>query len=77
MLEIIKRTYNYLRVRSAVKTATRLNSQTGKRYYILQIHGKLRVLTRIQVDYLVSVGVLHRRMHQDYYLRKYSLTVIE
>ena len=48
MLEIIKRTYNYLRVRSAVKTAKRLNSQTGKKYYILQIHGKLRVLTRIQ-----------------------------
>ncbi len=77
MLEIIRRTYNYLRVRSAVKTAKRLHSQTGKKYYVLQIHGKLRVLTRIQIDYLVEAGVLHRRMKQDYYLRKYSLTVIE
>lgn len=77
MLEILRRTYNYLRVRHAVKTAKRLHSQTGKKYYILQIGGKLRILTRIQIAYLVDSGVLHPRMRKDYYIRKYSLTVIE
>lgn len=76
MIEILKRFFNYLRVRHAVYTAKRLHAQTGKRYYVLSIGGKLHCLTRFQINYLVSKRVLYPCMRQEYYLRKYSLTII-
>lgn len=77
MKEILRRLWNFIRVRSAVNTAKRFHKQTGKKYYILQINGKLHVLTRVQINYLIEKKVLCKRLRQDYFLRKYALTVVE
>ena len=77
MITFFRRLYNYLRVKIAVNTAKRFHARTGKKYYVLQISGRLQVLTRLQVNYLIEKKVLCKRLKQDYYLRKYSLTVIE
>lgn len=77
MIQIFIRLWNYIRVRNAVRYADKLHRLNNKTYYVIQIGGKIRVISRIQANFLVNSGVLRKRMRNDYYLRMYSLYVTQ
>lgn len=71
----IQRIIYYLRVKSAVRQAKRMHRLTRKQYFVLQIHKKIRVYDRRQINYLVDAGVLAKSMREYHTLLKYCLFV--
>ena len=65
----------YLRVKAAVMQAKRLHRLTKKQYFVLQIHKKIRVYNRRQINYLVEARVLAKSMREYHTLLKYCLFV--
>lgn len=74
-MEQLKRIIYYFRVKSAVRQAKRLHKLTKKQYFVLQIHKKIRVYDRRQINYLVDAGVLAKSMREYHTLLKYCLFV--
>lgn len=64
MIKIIIRFWNFIRVKNAIIYANKMHKRTKKRYYVLQIGGKIRVLTKTQIDYLVAKKVLRKSMQE-------------
>ena len=74
MKQILRLIY-YLRVKAAVTQAKRLHKLTKKQYFVLQIHKKIRVYDRRQINYLVDAGVLAKSMREYHTLLKHCLFV--
>lgn len=53
--------------------ANKMHNFTNKRYYVLQMGGKIRVLTKTQIDYLVDNGYLRKSMKEFATLSKMSI----
>lgn len=77
MLQILKRLWNYIRLKNAIIYATKMHQKTHKKYYVISIGGKIRVISRLQANILCDKDIFMPRMRNDYYLRKYSLFVAE
>ncbi|MDR1848133.1 MAG: hypothetical protein LBR17_08495 [Bacteroidales bacterium] len=73
MIQIFIRFWNFIRVRNAIIYAKAMNKQTGKRYYVLQLGGKIRVLDKQAIETLVRRNILQKRMREHYELIKYAL----
>jgi len=73
MIKIIIRFWNFIRVKNAIIYANEMHKLTKKRYYVLQIGGKIRVLTKTQIDYLVAKKVLRKSMQEYPVLAKMCL----
>lgn len=74
-MEQLKRIIYYLRVKAAVTQAKRLHKLTKKQYFVLQIHKKIRVYNRRQINYLVEARVLAKSMRNFYTLQKYCIYI--
>jgi len=70
---IIRRSLRAYNVRNARKTADDLAKNTGKKHYVIQIHKKLEVLNRVQIDYLIDCKCLHKRLRTAYELQKIAV----
>lgn len=65
MITLCKRLIRFLQVRNAVRHADRLQRLTGKRHYVIQVYGKIRVYDRMRINLLVDRGVLHKRLRDS------------
>ncbi len=66
---IIKRFLNYITVKNAIKNANKLHKLTLKQYYVLKIHGKVKVYDRQKIKLLVARGILSPKMNNALTLR--------
>lgn len=67
---LIKRIWNYYRIKSAIKTANKLHKISGKRQYVIKIFNKIRVYDRSHIGYLINEGVLSQRLRNAVELQK-------
>jgi len=65
MITLCKRLIRFLQVRNAVRHADRMQKLTGKRHYVIQVYGKIRVYDRMRINLLVDRGVLHKRLRDS------------
>lgn len=65
MITLCKRLIRFLQVRNAVRHADRMQILTGKRHYVIQVYGKIRVYDRMRINLLVDRGVLHKRLRDS------------
>lgn len=65
MITLCKRLIRFLLVRNAVRHADRMQKLTGKRHYVIQVYGKIRVYDRMRINLLVDRGVLHKRLRDS------------
>lgn len=65
MITLCKRLIRFLQVRNAVRHADRMQRLTGKRHYVIQVYGKIRVYDRMRINLLVDRGVLHKRLRDS------------
>lgn len=77
MIRIIIRLWNYIRVKNAIIYANKMHEKTNKQYFVIQIGHKIRVLTRVQINYLIDLHVLHRSMREYYNIIRYSIYFTE
>jgi len=70
---LYKRLVNRIRIKNAIKQANRMNQLTKKRFYVLQIFGRIRVYDRNRINLLIERGVLSKKMKQALYLQKVSI----
>lgn len=75
MIMLWKRLIRFLRVRNAVRHADRMQKWTGKRHYVIQVFGKIRVYDRNRINLLISQRVLHPRLRSAIELDKVCLYV--
>lgn len=73
MITLCKRLIRFLQVRNAVRHADRMQKLTGKRHYVIQVYGKIRVFDRMRINLLIDRGVLHKRLRDSIELNKVSL----
>lgn len=73
MIKILIRFWNFIRVKNAIMYANKMHHFTKKRYYVLQMGGKIRVLSKTQIDYLVDKGYLRKSMKEFVTLSKMSI----
>lgn len=73
MIELCKRLIRYLQVRNAIRHADRMQKLTGKRHYVIQVFGKIRVYDRLHINLLIARGVLHKRLKDNVELTKVCL----
>lgn len=64
---------NYVRVRSAIRHADKMHLLTGKRFYVIKIHNRLRVYDRNKVNYLIDCGILRKELRGAMELQRISL----
>jgi hypothetical protein len=64
---------NYVRVRSAIHHADKMHLLTGKRFYVIKIHNRLRVYDRNKVNYLIDCGILRKELRGAMELQRISL----
>jgi hypothetical protein len=67
---LVKRIWNYFRVKSAIKTANKLAQVSRKRHYVIKVFGKVRVYDRSHIDYLINEGLLSQRLRNAIELQK-------
>lgn len=65
MITLCKRLIRFLQVRNAVRHADRMQKLTGKRHYVIQVYGKIRVYDRMRINLLIDRGVLHKRLRDS------------
>lgn len=70
---MIKKLINYLRVKQAVRTADKFSKLTRKRHYVIKIFGKIRVYNRLHIDYLITSGLLHKKLRNALELQSISI----
>ncbi len=73
MVTLILRIWNYLKVKSATKTADKLAKVTRKRHYVIQVKNKIRVFNKTHIDYLIHKKVLHPKLKNFIELQKFSI----
>lgn len=73
MIKLCKRLIRFLQVRNAVRHADRMQRLTGKRHYVIQVYGKIRVYDRMRINLLIDRGVLHKRLRDSIELTKVCL----
>ena len=73
MIELCKRLIRYLQVRNAIRHADRMQKLTGKRHYVIQVFGKIRVYDRFRINLLIAQGILHPRLKDNIELTKVCL----
>ncbi len=73
MIELCKRLIRYLQVRNAIRHADRMQKLTGKRHYVIQVFGKIRVYDRSRINLLIARGILHKRLKDSVELTKVCL----
>ena len=73
MITLCKRLIRFLQVRNAVRHADRMQKLTGKRHYVIQVYGKIRVYDRMRINLLIDRGVLHKRLRDSIELTKVCL----
>ncbi len=73
MITLCKRLIRFLQVRNAVRHADRMQKLTGKRHYVIQVFGKIRVYDRMRINLLIDRGVLHKRLRDSIELTKVCL----
>ena len=70
IITVFKRLSNFIKVRSAIREANKMQKLTRKRYYVLKIFNKIRVYDRSHIDYLINEGILHQRLRSFAELQK-------
>lgn len=70
---LIRRIYNYFRIKSAIRYADKMHEQTRARYYVLKVFNKIRVYDRAHIDFLINEGVLAQRLRKATELQKISI----
>lgn len=70
MLQVWKRFFRYIQVKNAILHADRMKKLTGKRHYVIQVVGKIRVYDRSRINLLISKKVLRPRLKDSYELTK-------
>lgn len=75
ILTLLKRLWNFLRLKSAIKHANKMHeaSYPPKRYYVMQIFNKIRVYDRSHINFLINEGVLHKKLRRAIELEKVCL----
>ena len=73
MITLCKRFIRFLQVRNAVRNADRMQKLTGKRHYVIQVYGKIRIYDRMRINLLIDRGVLHKRLRDSIELTKVCL----
>ena len=73
MIELCKRLIRYLQVRNAIRHADRMQKLTGKRHYVIQVFGKIRVYDRFRINLLIREGILHKRLRDSVELTRVCL----
>lgn len=75
MIDLCKRLIRFLRVRSAVRHADRMRKLTGKRHYVIQVFGKIRVYDRQHINMLIDRGVFSKRLRDFIELDRFCLYI--
>ncbi|MBI9055509.1 MAG: hypothetical protein JEY96_16925 [Bacteroidales bacterium] len=70
---LLKRLWNYLRLKAAIKQADKMKELTKKRYYVIKILKKIRVYDRNHIDFLINEGLLHQKLRKAIELEKVCL----
>lgn len=70
---LLKRFWNYLRLKAAIKQADKMKELTRKKYYVIKIFKKIRVYDRTHIDFLINEGVLHQKLRKAVELEKVCL----
>jgi len=70
MITLWKRFWHYITVKNAIKQANRMKTLTGKKQYVIKIFNHVMVYDRIQINYLITVGTLHKKLEKAYHLDK-------
>lgn len=70
---LLKRLWNYFRLKAAIKQANKMADLTKKKYYVIQIFKKIRVYDRSHINYLINEGLLHKKLRKAIELEKVCL----
>lgn len=70
MLQVWKRFFRYVQVKNAILHADRMQKLTGKRHFVIQVLGRIRVYDRSRINFLIARGVLHKRLKDSCELTK-------
>jgi hypothetical protein len=73
MIQIFIRLWNYIRIHGAIRYANAMHEQTGKRYYVLQLGGKVRVIDKQGILTLIRSNILQKRMKEHVNLIRYAI----
>ena len=70
---LLIRIWNYLRIKSAVKSAEKMHKLTKKQYYVIKVFNKIRVYDRAHINFMISQGVLSQRLKDAIQLKKIAI----
>jgi len=73
MMTLWKRFWHYISLKNAISQANKLKKLTNKKHWVIKIFNKIRVLDRMQINYLIASEILHPKLKRGYEIDKISL----